>query len=107
MRSLRTAFVELPAVFWPVAAGCNLLVADQASQRSDSPKSPLSPAAAVKHFVVHPELKIELVACEPQVVDPVAIAFDEDGRLWVVEMRECDPRSSYRSVSISIDNSNR
>jgi putative membrane-bound dehydrogenase-like protein len=29
----------------------------------------------------------ELVACEPNVVDPVAIAFDEDGRLFVAEMR--------------------
>ncbi|HLH28922.1 MAG TPA: hypothetical protein VKW77_08385, partial [Acidimicrobiales bacterium] len=29
----------------------------------------------------------ELVACEPDVVDPVAMAFDEDGRLYVAEMR--------------------
>ncbi|NNE76860.1 MAG: dehydrogenase, partial [Pricia sp.] len=29
---------------------------------------------------------IELVASEPLVQDPVAIAFDEGGRLWVVEM---------------------
>jgi putative membrane-bound dehydrogenase-like protein len=50
--------------------------------------SPLSPKAALKRFVLHPKLRIELVACEPQVVDPVAIAFDEDGRLWVVEMRD-------------------
>lgn len=32
-------------------------------------------------------LRIELVAAEPMVQDPIAIAFDEDGRLWVVEMR--------------------
>ncbi|MEM7379726.1 MAG: c-type cytochrome [Bacteroidota bacterium] len=31
-------------------------------------------------------LKIELVAAEPLVQDPVAISFDESGRLWVVEM---------------------
>jgi putative membrane-bound dehydrogenase-like protein len=31
---------------------------------------------------------VELVACEPQVVDPVAIRFDENGRMWVVEMRD-------------------
>lgn len=29
----------------------------------------------------------ELVACEPDVVDPVAMGFDEDGRLYVAEMR--------------------
>ena len=33
-------------------------------------------------------LKIELVAAEPNVVDPVAIAFDADGRMYVVEMRD-------------------
>src|SRR5205823_13900101 len=33
-------------------------------------------------------LRIELVASEPQIQSPVAMAFDEDGRLWVVEMRD-------------------
>lgn len=49
-------------------------------------KSPLSPADSLKHFQLAPGLKIELVASEPQIVDPVSIAFDEDGRLWVAEM---------------------
>ncbi len=31
-------------------------------------------------------VEIELVASEPLVQDPVAIAFDAGGRLWVVEM---------------------
>jgi putative membrane-bound dehydrogenase-like protein len=29
-----------------------------------------------------------LVACEPQIESPVAMQFDPDGRLWVVEMRD-------------------
>ncbi|MGE0760362.1 MAG: PVC-type heme-binding CxxCH protein, partial [Pirellulaceae bacterium] len=33
-------------------------------------------------------LQVELVAVEPQVIDPVAAQFDENGRLWVVEMRD-------------------
>jgi putative membrane-bound dehydrogenase-like protein len=33
-----------------------------------------------------PGLRIELVAAEPDVLDPVAIAFDENGRLFVAEM---------------------
>jgi putative membrane-bound dehydrogenase-like protein len=37
---------------------------------------------------VSPDLKVELVAHEPQVIDPVAIRFDEAGRMWVVEMRD-------------------
>ncbi len=34
-----------------------------------------------------PGFRIELVASEPMVQDPVAIDFDGEGRLWVVEMR--------------------
>src|SRR6478609_9017732 len=51
-------------------------------------KSPLSPEESLKHFQLDPLLSIELIAAEPQVVDPVAIRFDEDGRLWVAEMRD-------------------
>ena len=51
------------------------------------PSPPLSPEEALASFVLaDPALKIELVAAEPLVQDPVAITFDEAGRLWVVEM---------------------
>lgn len=46
------------------------------------------PAHAVATFAVRPPFKIELAAAEPLVMDPVAMAFDEDGRLYVVEMRD-------------------
>lgn len=55
---------------------------------ADGPRSPLSPAEAQALFKVDPGLKIELVAAEPLVVDPVEVAFDERGRMWVVEMRD-------------------
>src|SRR5262245_55087379 len=51
-------------------------------------KSPLSPEESLQHLQVDPGLTVELVACEPEVIDPIAIRFDEDGRLWVVEMRD-------------------
>jgi putative membrane-bound dehydrogenase-like protein len=35
-----------------------------------------------------PTLQIELVAAEPDVIDPVAIAWDERGRMFVAEMRD-------------------
>ncbi len=47
----------------------------------------LTPAQEQKTFVLEKGLKILLVASEPMVQDPVAISFDEDGRMWVVEMR--------------------
>jgi putative membrane-bound dehydrogenase-like protein len=49
-------------------------------------RGPLSPAEEEKSFHLTEGLRIELVAAEPDVESPVAMAFDEDGRLWVVEM---------------------
>ena len=37
-------------------------------------------------MLADPELTIELVASEPEVASPVAIAWDEEGRLFVAEM---------------------
>jgi putative membrane-bound dehydrogenase-like protein len=51
------------------------------------PVLPLSPKQEQATFRVPKGFRIELVACEPNVVDPVAIAFDEEGRLFVAEMR--------------------
>ncbi|MEO5581727.1 MAG: c-type cytochrome, partial [Saprospiraceae bacterium] len=55
------------------------------SEKEPSPM--LSPADELKSFQIEPGLKIQLVASEPMIEDPVVITFDEDGRLWVVEMR--------------------
>lgn len=40
---------------------------------------------AMDSFQLEPGLRIQLVASEPLVVDPVAFAFDEDRRMYVVE----------------------
>ena len=47
---------------------------------------PLAPAAALKTFYMPPGYRIELVAAEPLIQEPVAIDFDTEGRLWAVEM---------------------
>ena len=51
------------------------------------PAPVLSPAQALASFKVADGFRVELVASEPLVQDPVALAFDADGRIWVVEMR--------------------
>ncbi len=51
-----------------------------------SSKPPYSPEEALHTFVLPEDFLIELVAAEPQVVDPIAMAFDERSRLFVVEM---------------------
>lgn len=47
----------------------------------------LTPEEALETFYMPPGYGIELVASEPLVTDPVAIDFDADGRMYVVEMR--------------------
>ena len=47
---------------------------------------PLSPQEELATFHIAKGFRVELVACEPSVIDPVAMAFDEDGRLFVAEM---------------------
>ena len=49
--------------------------------------APLSPEEALKSFRLPPGFRIELVASEPMIEAPVAISFDDQGRLFVVEMR--------------------
>ncbi|MSU34465.1 MAG: c-type cytochrome [Pedosphaera sp.] len=39
-------------------------------------------------YVLHPDLEMTLWAAEPDIVDPVAMCFDERGRAYVVEMRD-------------------
>ena len=51
------------------------------------PSPPLSPQASKDAFVLQPGYRIDLVASEPLIGDPVQIAFDSHGDLWVVEMR--------------------
>ena len=48
---------------------------------------PLTPAQALKSFQMEKGARIELVAAEPQVFDPVAMCFDEKKRMYVAESR--------------------
>jgi glucose/arabinose dehydrogenase len=55
------------------------------------PSPPKSPKESLKTFQIEKGFEIQLVAAEPLVQDPIFITFDEDGRLWVVEMRSFMP----------------
>ena len=46
---------------------------------------PLPPEEALRHFKVAPGLKIETVAHEPVISQPINVHFDERGRMWVVQ----------------------
>jgi mono/diheme cytochrome c family protein len=50
----------------------------------ESPR--LTPEAEMKTFVLPPGYRVELVASEPMVEEPVLIDWDPAGRMWVIEM---------------------
>lgn len=52
------------------------------------PGPPLSPQEAIAKMTVPEGFKVELVASEPELVNPVAFTFDEKGRIWVAESLE-------------------
>ena len=55
--------------------------------RETPEKAPvLSPEESMKTLVLPPGYRVELVASEPMVIDPIAIDFDADGRMYVLEM---------------------
>lgn len=56
--------------------------------RLELSSQPLSPEESAKKWHVREGYRIELVAAEPVVLDPVAFDWDEQGRLWVIEMAD-------------------
>ena len=56
--------------------------------QSKPPGPPLSPAEAIKKMQVPEGFRVELVAAEPDIMNPVAMAFDERGRIWITESFE-------------------
>jgi putative membrane-bound dehydrogenase-like protein len=67
-------------------APCCLFLCPASPAGSLKNPGPLSPRQEQATFHLPTGFRAELAACEPQVVDPVSFAFDEDGRLFVVEM---------------------
>src|SRR5262249_29289196 len=54
-----------------------------------APDGPLSPDEAPRSFRLEPGLRVELVAAEPMIESPVALAFDVRDRLYVAENPGC------------------
>ena len=79
------AFVDKALKHTPPAAAA----ADPSDLGAELPRiAPKEPAEAMETFKTLPGFRIEQVAAEPLVVDPVAMSFDENGRLFVAEMRD-------------------
>ncbi|MDP6448378.1 MAG: hypothetical protein QF805_31605, partial [Pirellulaceae bacterium] len=65
---------QLPATFRP--------------EKGTEGTKPKSPEASLRSIRVSPGLRVELVASEPLVIDPVSVNFGPDGKTWVVEMHD-------------------
>ena len=80
-RAVRT-FCLLPSAF------CLSLPAQLPPGVTDSQKAgdlPTPPAESLKKITLPPGFRAQLFAAEPQVMQPIAMEFDDRGRLWVVE----------------------
>lgn len=80
--------------FWPWTLSLVLVAIAAFAQEKKPPDvelariKPLAPDAAVKSFELSPGFHVELVAAEPLIASPVAVDFDESGRLFVAEYSE-------------------
>jgi putative heme-binding domain-containing protein len=88
------AMALVAAVTWQAAAQKGQPTSPPIPHNQDEmPGPPLSPADAIKKMRVPEGFTVELVASEPDIVNPVAMTFDERGRIWITESLEY-PRSS-------------
>src|SRR5262245_32884585 len=86
----------LVAALFAIAAGGRLVSQEKAPVETDAADKdyaaelpripPTEPKDAFKTFTVAKGFKMDLVAAEPLVTDPIAVALDENLRMYVVEM---------------------
>ncbi|MBP0903032.1 c-type cytochrome [Mariniflexile gromovii] len=69
----------------------------------EAPSNFLSPEESMKTFYLPEGYKVELVASEPMIDEPVTIAWDGNGRMYVAEMntymQDVDGTGTNRSIS--------
>lgn len=51
-------------------------------------QKPLDPVVAMERMILQPGYRVELFASEPDIVNPIYMDWDEEGRLWVIESIE-------------------
>ena len=74
------------------AAACRLSAAvDDGTtpwRQDQPPNQPYSPQEAIGKLTVPDGFTVELVASEPDIVNPIALSFDDRGRIWITESIE-------------------
>ncbi|MEI7699884.1 MAG: PVC-type heme-binding CxxCH protein [Planctomycetia bacterium] len=68
---------------------CDLRADERIPHAQDKPPGPaLSPEEAMAKMTVPEGFSVELIAAEPDLVNPVSMAIDERGRYWITESLE-------------------
>src|SRR5262245_37098901 len=57
-------------------------------RQDQPPNDPYSPREALARMSVPAGFRVELVASEPEIVNPIAMSFDDRGRIWITESIE-------------------
>src|SRR5258708_36185835 len=95
MRSITRGWLLAAALLaqWAVVARADDEVSVPHGQKSP-PGPALTPLEAVAKMRVPAGCSVELVASEPEIVNPVAMTFDERGRIWITESLEYPRREA-------------
>ncbi|MGN6544064.1 MAG: PVC-type heme-binding CxxCH protein [Aureliella sp.] len=95
--ALQTFLIGLACV-----SGAGQMRSEEPDYSAELPRiEPLSPEQELRSFDLLPGFRVELVASEPLVRDPVAFAFNGQGHLFVVEMRDYSEQETEHLGSIA------
>ncbi len=65
-----------------------------------APAQGLSPADAVRRMKAAPGFEVQLVASEPQVLQPIFVKFDDRGRLWTIQYLQYPNPAGLKRVKV-------
>lgn len=85
---MRSKNNQLVRVLSFVAFASGLIVFESSGVLAVPESLPRSPADGLRSWQLRKDFEVELVASEPMVMDPTAIDWGADGKLWVVEMAD-------------------
>lgn len=89
--------MKFPVIVASAAFACKVFAAEQRLEVKDLPRvPPTEPTNAASTIQLREGFRAELAASEPLIADPVAMCFDENGRLYVVEMGDYSERRNEK-----------
>lgn len=80
----------------PVIALCCLIL----WFTQQAPAQGLSPTEAVRRMRAAPGFEVQLVASEPQILQPIFVKFDDRGRLWTIQYLQYPNPAGLKRVTV-------